>query len=289
MAQDGFSSSHPPTSRRKALPRWLIPFFIIDAIIAAGVLYWVFGEKASPPEDTRDSAIMGEVRGAPIDGDVSARSEDEGLTGDVDDVAVADVDDDGFSDWEDAEWEDVEIKTAAAPMPTTGPAVDREKAASFLFGAQQELPRPKISRPEFSDYKPANFKDIGNWKYKRSWTGGGITSGNSTAQIPGSVLKWNGTAIAIQGFMQPLELDDANRVRSFMLMRNQAACCYGAPITLADWIEVTAPEGTTYQPMLHKPITIAGKLEVGEKRVDGFAVSVFRMTPDEVVPPGESL
>ena len=41
--------------------------------------------------------------------------------------------------------------------------------------------------------------------------------------------------------------------------------------------------------MLHKPITIAGKLEVGEKRVDGFAVSVFRMTPDEVVPPGESL
>ena len=281
MSRDGWSSSETtateaPTPRRRPFPRWLILVFILDAILVAGVIYWVFGRNAEANGGTNNVSIVDDVQGAPIDAGTDSIA------------AVAETDDDGFSDWNDSD--DPDDSEWGDPDSYKPPTVSARglSSAALQLANQKDLPRPEIKRPEHADYAPASFEDIGNWKYTRSWSGVGLMGGDSVADIPKNVLAWGGRKIAIQGFMLPLALSDENRVKTFMLMRNQAACCFGAPITLADWIEVTAPEGTSYESMLHKPITVLGELDVGEKLVDDFAVSVFRMMPDKILPPGES-
>lgn len=271
-----------PKPRRRPFPRWLILFFLMDAIVVAAILYWIFGSDDVASRDAIRTPHVGEVQGAPIDAIVSSAAPD------------ADVDDDGFSEWDDSdefddEWTEPANDVVASQVVASGAGQgDRASAFAFLMGSQKDLPRPTITKPEYEAYLPTSFEDIGNWKYVRSWATASLTGGDSIAKIPASVFAWNGKQIAIQGFMQPLDLDGENHVKRFMLMRNQAACCYGAPITLADWIDVTAPDGKVFDVMLHKPITVLGKLEVGEKLVDDFAVSVFRLAPDKVLPPGES-
>lgn len=272
--------------------RWLIPFFILDALIIIGVLYWVFGASTPSDDVGGETGVVQEVRGAPIDASTPAVTvAPEASTADESD----DEDDsDDFASLEDDSWEDFDNDMATAAIATSAGETPMASAKlppaglDMLFGVQQQLPRPTIERPENKDYTPASFEDIGDWKYERNWSGIGVGGGGGTAKIPVNVRAWDERKIAILGYMQPLELDENNRVRSFMLMRNQAACCYGAPITLADWIEVTAPDGTSFEAMLHKPITVLGTLDVGEKLVDNFVVSVFRMQPDRVLPPGES-
>jgi len=69
-------------------------------------------------------------------------------------------------------------------------------------------------------------------------------------------------------------------------MRNQALCCFGAAIGLNDWIDVTVP-GEPIELTMHLPITVLGKIEIGEEMEDGVTVSIFRMQCDKVLPPGE--
>ncbi|HPF39191.1 MAG TPA: DUF3299 domain-containing protein [Phycisphaerae bacterium] len=285
-APSSFNAPSAPSetrSGRRPAPRWIVPFLIVDTLVFAGVLYWLFGSARS--ETTRDDTPANvEVRGAPIN-----EPRLENGASDAEEASAASSTDD-FGGLDDDEWEDLENdEIAAQPALSTGPIAQApltQDKIDLLFGMQQALPRPTIERDEFRAYTPASFEDIGDWKYQRNWSGHGV--GSAGPKIPANVLAWNNKKIAILGYMQPLELDENNRVRSFMLMRNQAACCYGAPITLADWIEVKAPAGRTFEATLHKPITVLGVLDVGEKLVDDFAVSVFRMTPDHVLPPGET-
>lgn len=296
MSQDDLSSFNAPASHqpnpapgRKALPRWLIPFFILDAFIVIAVLYWAFGGKTSTDDVDDGPGVVQEVRGEPID--VMAVG---GATEQQASAAAPSGDSEPFASLEDESWGDfdddttfAEAATSAVATPVASSKLPPE-GLDMLFGTQQQLPRPTIDRSENKSYTPASFEDIGDWKYERNWSGVGVGGGGGTAKIPTNVRAWHNRKIAILGYMQPLDLDEENRVKSFMLMRNQAACCYGAPITLADWIEVTAPAGTTFEAMLHKPITVLGTLDVGEKLVDNFVVSVFRMQPDQVLPPGET-
>ncbi|MCA9255172.1 MAG: DUF3299 domain-containing protein [Phycisphaerales bacterium] len=277
------ASPEPAGSVRRPAPRWIVPFLIVDTSVFAGVLFWVFGPSRS--EAMRDDAPAGaEVRGAPIN---EPRLENE--ASDAEEASAASSTG-AFAQLDDEKWEDFDNdEIAAQPALSAGSIAQAPLTPDkidLLFGIQQALPRPTIERDEFKDYTPASFEDIGDWKYQRSWSGHEV--GGAGSKIPAKVLAWNNRKIAILGYMQPLELDEKNRVRSFMLMRNQAACCYGAPITLADWIEVKAPAGKTFEATLHKPITVLGVLDVGEKLVDDFAVSVFRMTTDHVLPPGET-
>lgn len=262
----------------------MILVFIFDAVLVAGVLYWVFGiDRSSEPQST--GTDLEEVRGAPINDSAPAGTDFA--------VAAADGSDDGFSAWDDSPvldddaWEDFDGDSEPARKVTTAASGEAPgEAIAAMFPNQQDLPRPNVERPEHGDYRPTSFADIGNWKYRRAWSSAGRDAPDS--RIPANILQWKGRKIAILGYMQPLDLDESNRVRRFMLMRNQAACCYGAPITLADWIEISPPDEATYESMLHHPICVLGTLDVGEKFVDDFAVSIFRMTPDKVLPPGEN-
>lgn len=281
MTEDGWTKNDPASVQRKTWPRWLIPVFIVDTIIVAGVLYYVFG-RSNEVAPINPNPTAGEVRGEMIDAAPTkaavAKSDDsdewanDNWTGD---------------DWDENEWDDVPVSISTGETSAISGSPGAAIAAMFGGGISKPLPRPRITKPEYSDYTPANYDDIGNWQYKRVWPPPPAGTPPRDDAIPADIQKWSGRKIAIAGYMQPLKIDD-NRVSQFMLMRSQALCCFGATITLVDWIEVTAPAGQSYEPMLHKPITVLGPLDVGEEMIDGFTVSLFRMTPDTILPPGES-
>jgi Uncharacterized protein conserved in bacteria len=89
----------------------------------------------------------------------------------------------------------------------------------------------------------------------------------------------NGQKVAVTGFMMPTAFDK-NAVKSFLLMKDQAACCFGAVPKDNEFVDVemNGEKGTRYMPDV--PITVVGKLQVGEK----FLVnSVYRIEADNVV------
>ncbi len=100
-------------------------------------------------------------------------------------------------------------------------------------------------------------------------------------QIPRDVLAYNGREVAIKGYAMPLEFGD-NGITAFVLMRHLSTCCFGAGLQPTDFIVVHFVPGKAAKSMPFKPITVFGRLEVGEKFKDGFLMSLYRMTAEKV-------
>lgn len=98
-------------------------------------------------------------------------------------------------------------------------------------------------------------------------------------QIPGLVKSLNGQRVVITGYMLPIDFED-NRVKSFLLLRNQMACCFGMTPRENEFIQVDMnPHGTTkYMP--DWPITVVGKLEVGKRLLVN---SIYRIQAENVL------
>ncbi len=293
---DNVTSFDEPKPPRKRPPRWLIPLLIVDAIVVAAVTYYIYQRVVT---DTPDVPIpttqpVGEVRGALINGLFTASTAHAGQKPPSSPPVAASASADGWDaeDWRGDEWDESEWADMPETISTDAGTAAATPGASLnaLFGGGEwnaALPRPTITKPLYADFVPINFDDIGSWEYQRVWPPPPSDAPPAADPIPAEIRAWNGRKVAIAGFMQPVRID-RNRVSQFMLMRSQALCCFGASITLVDWVEVNAPTGESFEPMLHKPITVLGTLDVGEEKIDGFTISLFRMTPDHVLPPGES-
>ena len=102
-------------------------------------------------------------------------------------------------------------------------------------------------------------------------------------QIPDSIKKVDEADVIIVGFMVPIEINRKGKVRSFALTVNQTFCCYGVPPSMNEWIMVEMAEEQTADFILDLPVAVYGKLHVGEEIEDGYILSVYRMTGNEVI------
>lgn len=102
------------------------------------------------------------------------------------------------------------------------------------------------------------------------------------AQIPGEIQKLDGTRVFIRGFLVPLKMDDGKTVE-FLLMRDQTLCCFGAIPRPHQWITVKVAKGP--KPVMDLPVTVYGKLSVGDHREGGFLTGIYAMEADRVVEP----
>lgn len=93
-------------------------------------------------------------------------------------------------------------------------------------------------------------------------------------QIPESIRKCDGQTVSVKGFMLPLKFDNG-LVTQFLLLKSQALCCYGALPRINEWIIVDTAKGT--RPAMDRPVTIRGRLRVGEIREDGLLTGIYRM------------
>lgn len=101
--------------------------------------------------------------------------------------------------------------------------------------------------------------------------------------IPAFIKALNGSAVAVAGFMIPLDTDDRGvQATSFILARSQATCCYGITPKMNEWIYVQMKKGTSAEILMDSPVTAFGDLTVGEKDDNNSGWSLYRMAGDKV-------
>ncbi len=97
--------------------------------------------------------------------------------------------------------------------------------------------------------------------------------------IPENIQAYNGKRIAIKGFMSPTRVEDGKTSR-FVLVKNRMFCCYGRVPRMNEWIYVEMAEGKSAAYFNDRPVTVVGRLAVGEKRKEGMVLSIYRLEAD---------
>lgn len=100
--------------------------------------------------------------------------------------------------------------------------------------------------------------------------------------IPAAVQAFSGRLAAVTGFMLPLALKDG-RAKQFVLVRNQASCCYGVTPNLNEYVLVTMT-GDGVRPEMDVPITVVGRIKVGETYEDGLLVGIYQLDGERLGP-----
>ena len=100
------------------------------------------------------------------------------------------------------------------------------------------------------------------------------------SKIPKAVQDLDYRFVAIRGFLLPLRMNNGLTIE-FLLLRNQNMCCFGSVPKANEWICVQAA-GEGVKPIMDQPVTIMGKLRVGEIRENGYLVGIYRMDGAQV-------
>jgi hypothetical protein len=103
------------------------------------------------------------------------------------------------------------------------------------------------------------------------------------SKIPDAIKALNGKAIAITGFMMPLNAN-LEGTTEFVLNGNYDMCGFGGPVMVNEWAMVKFV-GKGKVPYTHLPMTVFGTLEVGEEHKEGRLYSLYRIKADAVSTP----
>lgn len=100
------------------------------------------------------------------------------------------------------------------------------------------------------------------------------------SQIPASVKALNDKPVALSGFMLPLKVE-GGLVTELLIMRDQSMCCYGVQPKINEWVSVKMGK-TGVKPVMDQPVTLFGKLHVGEMRENGYLVGIYAMDGEKM-------
>ena len=102
-------------------------------------------------------------------------------------------------------------------------------------------------------------------------------------QIPASVRQLDGRTVVIRGFMVPTIFENTG-VLNFILVKDQMLCCFGVMPKMNEWIDVRMAEGHRADFHSDRPVTVMGRLEVGEEYEEHVVLSVYRLEATSVKP-----
>jgi hypothetical protein len=163
-------------------------------------------------------------------------------------------------------------------------AAGKDAAEIGARSVEQILAQPAVSGapPSDEERKPhpapsagkpyqVTIQELGNFRFDQDKGG----------NIPKDVQALSGATVRLSGFMIPL--DQADKIRQFVLVPDLFACCFGQPPQVQHSVIVTCPEGKAvgYFP---DQIQVEGKLTVEEKKDDGYIVSIFEVACTSVKP-----
>ena len=113
------------------------------------------------------------------------------------------------------------------------------------------------------------IKDLGNFDYDQEKGG----------NIPADVKRLSGSSVRLRGFMIPM--DQADNITKFALVPDLFACCFGQPPQIQHMVVANCPQGkaVSYSP---DEILVEGKLNVEEKKDDGYIISISEVTVTSV-------
>lgn len=102
----------------------------------------------------------------------------------------------------------------------------------------------------------------------------------SAEQIPAEVKAFDQKKVSLKGFMLPLKVDDGV-VTEMLIMKDQSMCCYGAVPRINDWVSVKMKNGGV-KSVMDQPVTLYGKLHVGEMLENGYLVGIYEMDGEKM-------
>jgi hypothetical protein len=106
------------------------------------------------------------------------------------------------------------------------------------------------------------------------------SSAKSEDQIPRSVKVFHEKRVALKGFMLPLRVE-SGLVTEMLLMRDQSMCCYGTVPKITEWVSVKMTNKGV-KAIMDQPVTIFGKLRVGEMRENGYLVGIYALDGEKM-------
>ncbi len=155
-------------------------------------------------------------------------------------------------------------RTDQAPEPTSvqGASLETETHQSLTFNMLTSYP-----------FREPNWAKMDDPTY--------IISLKLDEQISPEIQAMDGKKVEIQGFMLPLDMLDGN-LRTFMLLKDQMACCFGNIPRLNEWVYVRVPKKK--QVSIHQDIviTLLGTLRVGAKFEGEVLTGIYHLELDEI-------
>lgn len=152
-----------------------------------------------------------------------------------------------------------EARPPTAQVPKTAyPLVGFDQLASYTFEVSDELMGPVTNNVE-------------------------AIAARSNGQIPESIKAFNQRAAAIRGFMLPLKVE-SGLVTELLIMKDQSMCCYGVTPKINEWVSVKMTEKGV-KPIMDQPVTLFGRLHIGETRENGYLIGIYRMDGEKMEAP----
>jgi len=175
----------------------------------------------------------------------------------------------------------------ARPTETAGAA-----AAGNPATAPANLAAPVSSNPDFLsvtfDTLSGFFYEIPNLsetpEVKPAADAPASAKTQKKEQIPAPIKSLGGKKVAVQGFMVPIRIEKG-ATKSFLLVKDQSLCCYGRMPRMNEWISVKMSGDKSAKFIGDQPVTVFGKLDVGEEIEKGEVLSIYRMEAEDIAGP----
>lgn len=103
------------------------------------------------------------------------------------------------------------------------------------------------------------------------------------AMIPKEIRAFDNQRVALKGFMLPLKVE-GGLVTELLVMKDQSMCCFGTVPKINEWVSVKMIEKGV-KPIMDQPVTLFGKLNVGEMRENGYLVGIYSMDGEKMAGP----
>ncbi|MBS2035098.1 DUF3299 domain-containing protein [bacterium] len=129
------------------------------------------------------------------------------------------------------------------------------------------------------EFRDISWKELASFAYTPSLSP--LSKKPHPVSLPRAITGLNGRSLRVVGYMMPVEMDGEN-VASFVLVRNQALCCYGKTPAMNEWVLVRFRPGTAVPMNMDRPLAVEGTFEVGEQIEEGAVVSLYRMVAERV-------
>ena len=177
------------------------------------------------------------------------------------------------------------VPTAPANMPVPTPVIAPPTAAVVQPVVPEKVIQPAFKRVVNTDgYQVVGFDQLASFEfaapaYDTAGANGQPVVKKGDEQIPEPIMALNEKRVAVTGFMLPVKMVEG-RVMEFLLVKDQMMCCYGVMPKTNEWIVVKMSRNGL-PPSMDVPVSIEGKLKVGEMYDNGYLTGIYLLEGDK--------
>ncbi len=176
------------------------------------------------------------------------------------------------------------LPTAEVPSDIRGAPINATAPSTAARTTNAIATSPAVPAAQDDGYVPIGFDKLASYQIEISDDLLGPQTNNVTksadAQIPKAVKDLSDKRISLRGFMLPLKVE-GGLVTELLIMKDQSMCCYGTTPKINEWVSVKMKNGGV-KPLMDEPVTLLGRLKVGETRENGYLVGIYSMEGDKM-------